>query len=265
MTANEIIEGMMTLENPEKRKVLMGFFKTDKGEYGEGDQFLGLPVPETRLFVKQGKDLPLEEVQQLIDSPWHEVRLCGFLILVNQFERLCKRDTPETVRQRDELVAFYLYNAKRANNWDLTDLSCYKVVGRWLLLPSQTSDDEKLAIMDRLAASNNLWEQRISMVSTMATSMSGNPFYTLRYAEVHLHHPHDLMQKAVGWMLREMGKRCSMDILRDFLQKHAAEMPRTALRYAIEKMPQSERIYWLTRRGGGLSPTIPSDKSSSSR
>ena len=95
------------------------------------------------------------------------------------------------------------------------------------------------------------------MVSTMATSMSGNPFYTLRYAEVHLHHPHDLMQKAVGWMLREMGKRCSMDILRDFLQEHAVEMPRTALRYAIEKMPPSERIYWLTRRGGGLSPTLP--------
>ena len=256
MTANEIIEGMKTLENPEKRKVLMGFFKTDKGEYGEGDQFLGLPVPETRLFVKQGKDLPLDEVQQLIDSPWHEVRLCGFLILVNQFERLCKRDTPETVRQRDELVAFYLHNAKRANNWDLTDLSCYKVVGRWLLLPSQTLDDEKLAIMDRLAASDNLWEQRISMVSTMATSMSGNPFYTLRYAEVHLRQPHDLMQKAVGWMLREMGKRCSMDILRDFLQEHAAEMPRTALRYAIEKMPQSERIYWLTRRKDSPRPSL---------
>lgn len=238
-TANEVLEGMKMLENEEQRKVLMGFFKTGKGEYGEGDKFLGLKVPETRLFVREARNLPLAEVQKLINSRWHEARLCGFLILVDEYNR---KGTSEG--EREHLVKFYLRHAKKANNWDLVDMSCYKILGQWLV-HSSCPPEEKLKVMDRLAESENLWEQRISMVSTMAPLKYGDSSYTKRYAEYHLHHSHDLMHKAVGWLLREMGKRCSMDELRAFLTEHAHEMPRTALRYAIEKMELDERNYWM--------------------
>ena len=240
-TADEVLEGMKMLENEEQRDVLMKFFRTGKGEYGEGDRFLGLKVPETRMFVRQARNLSLGEVQKLIDSPWHEARLCGFLILVDQYNRKGLSES-----KRESLVQFYLKNAKKANNWDLVDLSYYKLLGRWLV-QSTCPYEEKLTVMDRLAESDNLWEQRISMVSTMATLINGDTSYTKRYAEFHIHHPHDLMHKAVGWLLREMGKRCSMDELRDFLSEHAHEMPRTALRYAIEKMDSDERLYWMKR------------------
>lgn len=250
-TASEIIDGMLQLEDAEQRAVLQRFFKTGPGQYGEGDQFLGIRVPETRLFAKAGIQLPLSEVQRLIDSEWHEIRLCGLLIVVYKFEKIARRNTPENIAQRDELIRFYLSNARRANNWDLTDLTCIKTLGRWLTLPSSVTDDEKLAIMDRLANSDNLWEQRISMVATWATSQAGQPQYALRYATRHLHHEHDLMHKAVGWMLRELGKRCGMSYLRDFLELHAADMPRTALRYAIEHMAPSERQEWMSRKCSG--------------
>lgn len=246
-SAEEIIDAMSVLENPEQRKVLMGFFKCGKGQYGEGDAFLGLKVPETRAFVKEARTLPLSEVQKLLYSQWHEVRLCGFLILVAQFEQLAKKETAEAMNKRDSLVDFYLKNARQANNWDLVDLSCYKILGRWLMLPSCKTQSEKLTIMDTLAESSNLWEQRISMVSTMWPLKEGETFYTLRYATQHLHHPHDLMRKAVGWLLREMGKRCGMDVLRDFLSLHHDEMARVSLSYAIERMDEKERKRWMQR------------------
>jgi 3-methyladenine DNA glycosylase AlkD len=142
----------------------------------------------------------------------------------------------------------YLQYAEQANNWDLVDLSVHKILGHWLLLPTHLGSS--MGILDALAQSDNLWKQRMSMVCTWKTSQMGDPSWCLRYAEIHLHHPHDLMHKAVGWMLREMGKRCSMDLLRDFLRRHAHEMPRTALRYAIEKMPEAERKEWLSFRTG---------------
>ena len=153
----------------------------------------------------------------------------------------------------------YLQYAGQANNWDLVDLTAPKILGRWLLLPtflntdtpsgdpSQGTHDYKIKVLDELARSSNLWKQRMSIVCTWTTSQAGDPSWCLRYAEIHLHHPHDLMHKAVGWMLREMGKRVSMDLLRDFLHQHAHEMPRTALRYAIEKMPDYERRQWMAR------------------
>lgn len=238
-TANHIITAMQLLENPEQRKVLMGFFKTGKGQYGEGDEFLGLKVPETRAFVKEYRDLPLPEVQLLLESRWHEVRLCGFLILVEQYN-----NRRATAAAREAILGMYLSNTRHANNWDLVDLSCYKILGKWLV-ESDATRAEKLQLMDKLANSDNLWEQRISIVSTMATLKAQDPSYTLRYARHHLQHRHDLMHKAVGWLLREMGKRCGMDGLRDFLAAHAATMPRTALRYAIEKMEKEEREYWM--------------------
>lgn len=244
-SANEIIDAMLALENPGQRKVLMGFFKCGKGQYGEGDEFLGLKVPETRAIVKEARTLSWSEVQVLLDSKWHEVRLCGFLILVYQFEQLAKKKTAEAETQRDALVEFYLKNARRANNWDLVDLSCYKILGRWLMLPSRMSSAEKLAIMDALAGSTNLWEQRISMVSTMWPLKEGDTSYTIRYATFHLRHQHDLMHKAVGWLLREMGKRCGIETLREFLRLHHSEMARTTLSYAIERMEEEERKMWL--------------------
>ena len=250
MTAREIIDYMESLRNEEQRRVLMGFFKTGPGEYGEGDEFLGLKVPQTREVVKAAKDIALEEVPTLLMSRWHEVRLCGLLVLVAKFERLATKrlqNDPAAMRGRDEILTMYLNHAEQANNWDLVDLSAPKILGHWLLLPSGLGDRAyKLKVLDELAQSQCLWRQRMSMVCTWKTSQQGDASWCLRYAAVHLHHPHDLMHKAVGWMLREMGKRCSMDLLRDFLRQHAPTMPRTALRYAIEKMSDEERRYWLT-------------------
>lgn len=229
------------LENPEQRKILMGFFKTGKGQYGEGDEFLGLKVPETRAIVKEYNRLPLPEVNILLQSLWHEVRLCGFLILVDQYNR--KGASEE---EKAKILQLYLENARQANNWDLVDLSCYKILGRWLV-ESNAPKEEKLKLMDKLANSDNLWEQRISMVSTMAALKNQDTSYTLRYAKHHLGHKHDLMHKAVGWLLREMGKRCGMDELRAFLEENVAKMPRTALRYAIERMDKTEREYWMNK------------------
>ena len=254
---------MESLQNEEQRRVLMGFFKTGPGEYGEGDEFLGLKVPQTREVVKNvWKDFPLSEVPELLMSKWHEVRLCGLLILVAKFEKLATKrleNEEKAIRGRDEILTMYLQYAEQANNWDLVDLSVHKILGHWLLLPTnldllptspQGGGDSfqiayKRQVLDGLAQSDNLWKQRMSIVCSWKTSQMGDPSWCLRYAEIHLHHPHDLMHKAVGWMLREMGKRVSMDLLRDFLRQHAHEMPRTMLRYAIEKMSEQERQYWM--------------------
>ena len=258
--AQDIVTYMESLRNEEQRKVLMGFFKTAPGEYGYGDEFLGLKVPQTREIVKSvAQDFPLDEIPELLMNRWHEV--------------------------------MYLQYAEQANNWDLVDLSAPKILGHWLLLPTnlgrhpdlppigeedRLQKDYKLKVLDGLAASPCLWKQRMSIVCTWKTSHQGDPSWCLRYAEIHLHHPHDLMHKAVGWMLREMGKsrpkvnaaskreqskdrfdfaereqsrpevQAGMDLLRDFLHQHAHTMPRTMLRYAIEKMSEQERKEWMS-------------------
>lgn len=275
---------MESQRNESQRRILMRFFKTGPGEYGEGDEFLGLKVPQTREVVKAAwADFPLSEVPELLMSRWHEVRLCGLLILVAKFEKLATKrleNDEKAIRNRDEILTMYLQYAEQANNWDLVDLSVHKILGHWLLLPTKLpptqnpsvangnslplvgpqphlvaalktpvaprGGDVKRQVLDELAQSPCLWKQRMSMVCTWKTSQMGDPSWCLRYAEIHLHHPHDLMHKAVGWMLREMGKRVSMDLLRDFLRQHAHEMPRTMLRYAIEKMPEKERKEWMS-------------------
>ena len=253
LSAKDVIAYMETLRNDEQRRILMGFFKTGPGEYGEGDEFLGLKVPQTREVVKAvAKDFPLSQVPELLMNRWHEVRLCGLLILVSKFEKLATKrleNNVEAIKERDEILSMYLQYAEQANNWDLVDLSVPKILGHWLLLPSNLGDrDYKTKVLDVLAQSSCLWKQRMSMVCSWKTSQQGDPSWCLRYAEIHLHHPHDLMHKAVGWMLREMGKRCSMEMLRDFLRQHAHERPRTMLRYAIEKMPEHERQEWMSVR-----------------
>ncbi|MDE6646300.1 MAG: DNA alkylation repair protein [Prevotella sp.] len=250
MTAQEVISYMETLRDEEQRRVLIRFFKTARGEYGYGDEFLGIKVPRTREVVKAvAKDMPLSEIPELLTCRWHEVRLCGLLLIVWKFERPATKrlnNDAEAMRRRDEILLLYLKHAERANNWDLVDMSAPKILGCWLMLPSALGDrDYKLRVLDELATSPCLWRQRMSMVCTWKTLQMGDASWCLRYAEMHLHHSHDLMHKAVGWMLREMGKRVSMDLLRDFLRQHAHEMPRTALRYAIEKMTDEERQHWM--------------------
>ena len=256
MKAADIIQLLESQRNEPQRQVLMRFFKTGKGQYGEGDEFLGLKVPQTRAIVKKvAADTPLSEVVLLLQSRWHEARLCGLLIMVEQFTKAATKrlqNDPQAIQKRDKIVSLYLQYAERANNWDLVDLSAPKIIGYWLLFPTALGGngvglqtEYKQQVMDELAASDCLWKQRISMVSTWKTSQQGEASWCLRYAERHLHHPHDLMHKAVGWMLREMGKNVSMDLLRDFLNRHASEMPRTALRYAIEKMSESERKSYM--------------------
>ena len=249
-TAKEIIQYMESLRDERQRRILMGFFKTGPGEYGYGDEFLGIKVPQTREVVKMALNidhgpLNIDEVPKLLMSKWHEVRLCGLLILVDKFERLATKrlvNDEKAIRGRDEILTMYLKYADRVNNWDLVDLSAPKILGGWLVIGE---GDYKRQVLDELAYSDNLWKQRMSMVCTWKTSQMGDPSWCLRYAEIHLHHPHDLMHKAVGWMLREMGKRCSMELLREFLRQHAHEMPRTMLRYAIEKMSDEERKEWM--------------------
>ena len=281
-SAQEIITYMESLQDDEQRQTLMRFFKTGPGEYGYGDEFLGLKVPQTREVVKSvGQGFPLTEIPELLMNRWHEVRLCGFLILVAKFEKLATKrleKDADAIKKRDEIVQMYLQYAEQANNWDLVDLSVHKIIGNWLLLPTSLGGHEpglhtdyKFQVLDELAARPCLWKQRMSIVCSWKPSQQGDPSWCLRYAEIHLHHPHDLMHKAVGWMLREMGKiaikreksdaRISssereqtrpevkgvgMDLLRDFLRQHAHEMPRTMLRYAIEKMPEHERQEWLS-------------------
>ena len=257
--AKEIISHMESLRDDRQRTILMRFFKTGPGDYGEGDDFLGLKVPQTRDVVKMvGKDTDLSEVPQLLMSEWHEVRLCGLLLMVEKFERLTTKrliNDEEATKKRDEILSMYLQYAERASNWDLVDLSAPKILGHWLLLPTllagrDSSEEEmrtyKKTTLDALADSQNLWRQRMSIVCTWKTSQAGDASWCLRYAERHLSHPHDLMHKAVGWMLREMGKRVSMDLLCDFLRQHVNEMARTTLRYAIEKMDTEERAYWMS-------------------
>lgn len=247
-TAKDIIEYMESQHNEQQRQILMRFFKTAPGEYGYGDEFLGLKVPQTREIVKAA-DVSLEEIPELLMSRWHEVRLCGLLILVAKFEKLATKrleKNAEAIIKRDKIITMYLQYAEQANNWDLVDLSVHKILGHWLLLPTNLGNrDYKIKVLDEFAASPCLWKQRMSIVCSWKTSQQGDPSWCLHYAETHLHHPHDLMHKAVGWMLREMGKRVSMELLREFLKQHAHEMPRTMLRYAIEKMSDEERNYWM--------------------
>jgi len=243
-----VTETLYDMRDDAQRDILMRFFKTGPGEYGEGDRFLGIKVPNVRLLAKEAADLSLSEIPELLTSEWHEVRLCGFLILTYKMEKLCRKKVVNTLgamRERDAIVRLYLENADHADNWDLVDLSAPKIIGPWLLLPSGIGD--KKAVMDSLASSEVLWRQRIAMVSTWKTTQQGDFSYALHYAEVLLNHPHDLMHKAVGWMLREVGKRGGRELLLEFLDAHVHEMPRTALRYAIEQLPEHERQYWLKR------------------
>ena len=230
--AADIQRELETYADPVKREYLPRFFKTGKGEYGEGDKFLGVVVPNTRTVAKQHKDAPFAVMAELLQSQWHECRLCALLMLV-------ERSKKSGEKERKLIYDFYLSQTARINNWDLVDLSAPGIVGEYL--KDKSRDD-----LYRLADGALLWEQRIAVVSTYTLIKNGDFTDILALSERLLHHPHDLMRKAVGWMLREMGKR-DKDLLVQFLEKHSKVMPRTMLRYAIEKFPEEERKEFMKR------------------
>lgn len=247
-TAKEILEILESMRDDTQARHLMRFFKTGKGDYGEGDCFLGLKVPQTRTIVREARlDVPLPEIETLLYSRWHEARLAGFLLLVEEMAAaLPKRKEAPTLHagRRREIAGFYLAHARQANNWDLVDLTCPKILGEWLLYPDTNNTFPDRSVLDRLTASDNLWEQRIGIVTTLRLIKEGQYEDTLRLSAGLLSHPHDLIHKATGWMLREVGKK-DMDTLTAFLEQYHDTMPRTALRYAIEKMTPQNRQFWL--------------------
>ncbi len=219
--------------NHEKAAVLPRFFKTGPGEYGEGDKFLGVIVPTQRAIAIKYKDLPLLDVKTLIQSTWHEERLTGLFILIHHF---LKADESG----KREIYDFYIHHTAYINNWDLVDSSAGYIVGGYL-----ANKPEKMTVLRKLAYSGLLWDRRIAMIATLAYIVKGQPDEALEIAEILLHDKHDLIQKAVGWMLREVGKRCEKQLLIDFLAKHYKTMPRTTLRYAIEHFDAPTRLKYL--------------------
>lgn len=212
----------------EKAKVLQKFFKTGKGEYGEGDVFYGITVPKIRVIAKEFKDIGFNEIQELISSKVHENRMLGLLILIEKFKKS---------QDKEKIVEFYLNNTKNINNWDLVDLSAPNIIGAYL------SDKDK-NILNKLSRSENLWERRIAIVSCLYFIKNNEFSDTLKISEILLKDKHDLIHKSVGWMLREVGKK-NQEILIEFLKKNYKNMPRTMLRYSIEKFPLEKRMKYL--------------------
>lgn len=220
---------LTTKANAEKAVFFPRFFKTGPGDYGEGDLFLGITVPDCRSIARSYKDLPLQETIELLHSKWHEERLVALMIMVLAFQHGSKKTQQEIYEQ-------YLTNTKFINNWDLVDTSARDIVGKYLY-----EHPQELPKLDNLANSKLLWDRRISIIATFYFLQRGDPAPTLHIAEKLLADKHDLIQKAVGWMLREMGKRVDQQLLLDFIAQHYSTMPRTTLRYAIEKFSPDTR------------------------
>ena len=235
-SASIVRNELRALANPRKAIDLQRFFKTGPGDYAEGDTFLGIVVPKTRVIAKKYADLPLVEIKKLTQSDYHEVRFCGLLILLSQFEKAQSK-----IEQR-RLFEFYLQQLKAGyiNNWDLIDVTGVRM-GKYLV-----DQKNSLSLLKKLAKSKDLWEKRMSIIFTFAFQKVGDPYPTLEIAEILIDDEHDLIHKAVGWALREVGK---MDgpLLRNYLERNLEVLPRTTLRYAIEKFSYSERKKWLSR------------------
>lgn len=229
----EITEALNRQKNTQKSRDLARFFKTGQGEYGEGDLFIGIPIPQIRDIVKIHQGAPLSVLHELLLSPFHEYRMTAVLILVHRFEK------EKEQQKRKEYIDFYIQHVDRLNNWDLVDLSCYKLLGRWL------EDKEKILLYE-WARTDHLWKQRIAIVSCMYFVKRGEFKECLEIADILQSHPHDLIHKAVGWLLREVGKK-DRQTLTDYLMPRYRQMPRTMLRYAIEHYPEERRKAFLKR------------------
>ena len=230
MTLKELELDLKKYSDEGRGKLLQGFFKTGKGEYGEGDIFLGLTMGQNRELAGKYSELKFEEIQELLDTKIHEKRMIALVILVNKFKK-------SNEEERKEIFDFYLKNTNNINNWDLVDVTCHKIVGAYLL-------DKDRTILYNLAKSEMLWEKRISVISTFAFIDNNDFKDALKIAEILLKDSHDLIHKAVGWMLREIGKK-NQDVEEGFLKKHYQIMPRTMLRYAIERFEENLRLGYL--------------------
>jgi 3-methyladenine DNA glycosylase AlkD len=226
-------QALLQLANPERAIQTARFFKTGKGQYGEGDIFIGLSNPQVQALVKEHwKTMNLSDIQELINDKIHELRFAGLLVLVAQFPK------SSFVQQRN-IVDFYVKNVHQINNWDLVDCSAYKILGKFLL-------EKDRQILYDLAATGHLWSERVAVVSCFEFIRNRQFSDIFRLSEKFLNHPHDLMHKACGWMLREVGKRDEL-AFEEFLDEHLPKMPRTMLRYAIERMEESKRLGYLRR------------------
>lgn len=233
---NKLLDQITAQADPTQVEGLMRFFKTGPGQYGEGDEFLGIKVPVTRSVVKEcWKDVTFDDLEECVSSKYHEVRLAALLTLVEIFGHNRKN-----AALQKQCVDFYLSHTAYINNWDLVDLSCYPLIGTWLL------DKERTVLYDLARNGKTIWEQRIGMVSTMQFIRHGQTTDTYAIADILINHKHDLIHKAVGWLLREAGKR-NVEELKAWLEPRCKTMPRTMLRYAIEKFPPKERTRWMER------------------
>ena len=230
-TAKHAVAALRRYASEDRARMSARFFKTGKGEYGEGDVFLGVTVPNIRKVAKEYKELSLLKVRTLLASPFHETRLLGVIIWTMQFVR-------GDDGARKEIFDAYLASTSRINNWDLVDVSAPRIVGAWLI-------DRDCRILHRLAKSKLLWERRIAIVATYAFIRRGDPSTTFAVADLVMSNREDLMHKATGWMLREVGKHCGRDVLVEYLKPRYSRMPRTMLRYAIEHFSAVERRRWL--------------------
>jgi 3-methyladenine DNA glycosylase AlkD len=234
MSATQVVKEIQALSNRGRAHDLQKFFQTAPGQYGEGDIFLGLTVPQVRTVAKEYKAISLDEIDVLVRSKFHEVRLCGLVILTLQYKSAKERKT------KKKLFDLYMKAMTDGyiNNWDLVDVTA-PIIGEYLI-----DSDDPYVLLYKLAKSKSLWQRRVSMVFTFAFIRSGDIEPTFEIAEKLLHDKHDLIHKAVGWALREAGKLNGI-ALRNFLSAHSHEMPRTMLRYSIEKFPERERKKWL--------------------
>lgn len=236
MNCSELIKELSKHEDTIRAGHSQRFFKTGKGEYGEGDVFIGLTMPEIRKICKGYRDLSINDLQELLSSPIHEHRMSAVVIMADIF----KNSKPEKQKQLYDLYIKAVKN-NQINNWDLIDVSAPHVVGEYFVSTSTK-------VMYELANSKHLWSKRTAVLSTGAFLKRGDSSHTYKIAEILLHDPHDLIQKAVGWFLREAGKRVSEQELLDFLNNHAHEMPRTMLRYSIEKLEPQQRKYYMAKK-----------------
>ncbi|ATN07367.1 DNA alkylation repair protein [Chryseobacterium indologenes] len=232
----EIKEALAVLSIPEKAEFFPRFFKTGKGEYGEGDVFLGVTVPDQRSVAKEYyKKVELNDLSVLLSSQYHEYRLTALFMLISKFEKT------KDLQAKEKIVTFYLNHLPHINNWDLVDSSCYKILGRYAF------ENDKEYLLRELSESEEMWHKRIAVVGTMHYVKKGSFDLTKEFVARNLKHPHDLMHKANGWLLREMGNKSETELIA-YLNQYYKEMPRTCLRYAIEKLDEDLRQNYLKGR-----------------
>ena len=229
---NKLIKELQNLKNSKKAKILSRFFKTGRGEYGEGDIFLGIVVPDQRKIAKKYTDLSLNEIEELLSSKIHEYRLTALFILIEKYNKANDLN-------KQKIFDFYLSNINYVNNWDLIDLSAEKILGNYLI-------NKDKSILYKFSKSNSFWERRIAILSTFQFIKNNKYEDTLKISEILVNDKHDLIQKAVGWMLREIGKR-NLNVEEEFLMKYYKKMPRTMLRYSIERFSDEKKRFYMKK------------------